>query len=291
MTAYKIPVLVTRFGDILSQCGIEDREARAMARLLVAHRLGVAPKELIMHLDQELEADDFRNDLNKLASGIPLQHVLGETCFMGLTFKCRPAAHVPRQDSEPLVEAAIELMRTHPGPVIADVCCGAGAYGLSLVRYLPKAQAALADLSAAAVELARENARLLGVYDRCGFAVGDLFAPLQEAGIRCDLIAVNPPYVKTDEIPSLPPQVRHDPPSSLDGGSDGLLFYRRIAKEAASVLAGHGWLLLEHGEDQQRPIIRLLEAQGFEVCLSIPDYGHRDRGLLARLKTENRPLN
>ena len=290
MTAYKIPVLVTRFGDLLQQCGIEEREARAMARQLVAFRLKVQPKELIMHLEKELEADDFRDDLNKLASGVPLQHVLGETCFMGLTFKCSPAAHVPRQDSEPLVEAAVELMRTHPGPIIADVCCGAGTYGLSLARYLPKAQVALTDLSAAAIELARENAKLIGVEDRCGFATGDLFAPLQEAGIRCDLITVNPPYVKTDEIPSLPPQVRRDPVSSLDGGVDGLLFYRRIVKEAPSVMADHGWLLLEHGEDQQQPICRLLESQGFEACVLIPDYGHRERGILARLKTAE-PLN
>ena len=159
MTAYKVPVLVTRFGDLLQQSGLEEREARSMARQLVAHRLQVAPKELIMHLDQELEADDFRDDLNKLASGVPLQHVLGETCFMGLTFKCSPAAHIPRQDSEPLVEAAIELMRTHPGPIIADVCCGAGTYGLSLARYLSKAQVALTDLSAAAIALARSPQR------------------------------------------------------------------------------------------------------------------------------------
>ncbi|MBR5429970.1 MAG: peptide chain release factor N(5)-glutamine methyltransferase [Firmicutes bacterium] len=290
MTAFKIPVLVTRFGDLLQQSGLEEREARSMARQLVAHRLGVAPKELIMHLDRELEADDFRDDLNKLAAGIPLQHVLGETGFMGLTFKCSPAAHVPRLDSEPLVECAIELMRTHPEPIIADVCCGAGTYGLSLARYLPKAQVALTDLSAAAIELARENARLIGVEDRCGFASGDLFAPLAEAGIRCDLIAVNPPYVPTEQIASLPPQVRCDPLSSLDGGNDGLFFYRRIVKEVPPVLADHGWLLLEHGEEQQEAVCRLLEQQGFEVCVRIPDYGHRDRGLLARLK-EDKPLH
>ena len=290
MTAYKIPVLVTRFGDLLQQCGIEEREARAMARQLVAFRLQVQPKELIMHLDKELEADDFRDDLNKLASGVPLQHVLGETCFMGLTFKCSPAAHVPRQDSEPLVEAAVELMRTHPGPIIADVCCGAGTYGLSLARFLPQSQVALTDLSPAAIALARENARLIGVEDRCGFADGDLFAPLQQAGIRCDLITVNPPYVPSAEIPYLPPQVRCDPVASLDGGDDGLFFYRRIAKEAPFVLADYGWLLLEHGEDQQQRICQLLEQQGFEVCVRIPDYGHRDRGILARLKSQQ-PLN
>lgn len=283
MTAYKIPVLVTRFGDLLQQSGLEEREARTMARCLVAHRLQVAPKELIMHLDRELEADDFREDLNKLASGVPLQHVLGETGFMGLTFKCTPAAHVPRLDSEALVECAIELMRTHPGPVIADVCCGAGTYGLTIARYLPQSQVALTDLSAAAIELARENARLIGVEERCGFAGGDLFAPLLEAGIRCDLITVNPPYVKSAEIPYLPPQVRFDPISSLDGGDDGLFFYRRIAKEAPPVLAENGWLLLEHGDDQQDQVCWLLETQGFEVCVRIPDYGHRPRGVLARL--------
>lgn len=286
MTLYKIPVLVTRFGDLLQQSGLEEREARAMARQLVAHRLQVAPKELIMHLDKELSADDFKDDLNKLASGVPLQHVLGETCFMGLTFKCTPAAHVPRQDSEVLVEAAIELMRTHPAPIIADVCCGAGTYGLTLARYLPHSQVALTDLSAAAIALARENARDFGVYDRCGFAEGDMFAPLLEAGLTFDLVTVNPPYVASGDIPGLPPQVRWDPVMSLDGGGDGLQFYRRIAKEAPSVLSQHGWLLLEHGDEQQQAVCHILEKQGFEICVRIPDYGRRDRGVLARMKED-----
>ena len=282
MTLTKVPSLVNAVTDALMAAGIDGREARFMSRGLVAHHLGLQPKQLIMHMEDRLEAAELQDDINKLCSGIPLQHVIGETCFMGLTFKCSPAAHVPRLDSEPLLEAAIELMKSHPGPVIADVCCGGGTYGLTLARFLPKSQVALADLSPAAVELCRENARRLGVEDRCGFAVGDLFRPLSAAELSCDLITVNPPYIPTAQLPGLPPQVRRDPPTSLDGGADGLLFYGRIAKEAPPLLAPHGWLLLEHGDEQQEAVCRLLEKQGWEICVKMQDYGHRDRGVLAR---------
>ena len=262
--------------------GIPRDEAHSMMRLLAADTLNLPLRELAFHmLDEADTATQRAIDMlaQRLLEGEPLQYVLGETEFMALPFRCSPCALIPRMDSEVLVERAIALLRNQESPQIADVCCGSGAYGLALAYYLPTATVLCCDISAEALALAEENACLLQVNQRVRFRCGDLLEPLRGQQ-NLDLIVCNPPYVCSRQIATLERHVQREPRLALDGGADGLDFYRRLCYDIASFLRPAGWLLLEHGDEQQKDIENILRHSGLQQIEEIQDYGHRDRGLL-----------
>lgn len=264
----------------LSYSGIDEHEARSITRLLLSHKLGIPSSELPLHQQDGLDKSAVEEELTRLKAGEPLQYLLGETEFMGLPIICTPSALIPRGDSEVVAEAAIGLMAGYDNPLIADICTGSGAYALALAEHLPAAEIWAVDIDAEALELAQHNAARLNLQDRIIFCEGDLLQPLQESCRSFDLIVSNPPYVSSGDLLLLPPQVQHEPAIALDGGADGLYFYRRLAADAGAFLTNQGLLLVEHGADQAEAVREIMESGGFYRLRLINDYGRHQRGSL-----------
>ena len=174
------------------------------------------------------------------AQGEPLQYILGKWEFMGLPFYTRPCALIPRQDTETLCEEALSI----GGRTLLDLCCGTGCIGVSLAK-LGGFEVTFGDISPDCIDLARENAALNGVAG--SFVLTDMFGNISGS---YDMICVNPPYIPTSELASLQAEVKREPRLALDGGADGLDFYRRIARDYATHLSPGGHMLLEVGIGQ-----------------------------------------
>lgn len=207
----------------------------------------------------------------------PLQYILGETEFMGRRFLARPGALIARNDTELL--AGLALQRLPRGGRALDLCTGSGALAVTLALSAPGATVDAADVSEEALSLARDNARLHGA--NVNFLLGDLFAPC--AGRRYAMICCNPPYIRRGELAGLQKEVRFEPALALDGGEDGLDFYRRIALGAPAHLIPGGWLLLEFGEGQAEAIERLLDPC-FDEIRVYHDMAGLPRAMQARRK-------
>ena len=220
----------------LEEAGIA--EAALDARLLLEYVCHTDRNELIVHSDRvrsDMEEQFYRMLIEKRASRVPLQHIMGEQEFMGLCFRVSEHTLIPRQDTEILVEEA--LRRLSDGMRILDMCTGSGCILLSLLKYSNECEGIGIDISGKALAVARENAERLGL--DAVFLEGDLFSPLGEFISRrttdrlFDMIVSNPPYIESAVIETLMPEVRdHEPLAALDGGEDGLFFYRRIIAEA-----------------------------------------------------------
>lgn len=262
--------------------GIDKNEAASIARILLCHKLGIKLSALPLHYQDEMELANIEPELLRLKDGEPLQYVIGETEFMGLVIACTPSALIPRGDSEVVAELAISLMRDIEKPLIADVCTGSGAYALALASFLPKAELWAVDIDAAALTLARQNAARLGLSNRICFLEGDLLSPLQELNLRFNMLVSNPPYISSNDLLSLPKQVQSEPAIALDGGADGLYFYRRLAADTAELLLDCGYLLMEHGADQADDVAAIMQQAGFKIIQQVEDYGHNPRGLLVQ---------
>ena len=180
--------------------------------------------------------------LKRRLAGEPVQYIL--------EFYVDRRVLIPRQDTETLCEAALAFLRDRAAPRVLDLCAGSGAIGLSLAKLCPQARVTLADVSADAGAVMEENRRRLGV--EAEIVRGDLFAPV--AGQRFDLIACNPPYIRTGELDGLQAEVQREPRLALDGGADGLAFYRRIAATYQDHLAAGGALFLEIGWDEAEAV-------------------------------------
>lgn len=266
----------------LTNSGMEAAEAASVAKILLAHKLEVSLPQFPLHYNDILQPEDIAEDLERLRAGEPLQYIIGESEFMGLTIHCTPSALIPRGDSEVVAERAIQLMHDLPAPRIADICTGCGAYALALAAHLPQARLWAVDISAEALDLARRNAQHLQLSDRITFVEGDLLQPLLGSGLKLDLLVSNPPYIPSSELPHLPQQVRREPAIALDGGADGLYFYRRLAADAARLLKEGGLMLMEHGCDQAEDIAQIMSQAGWQSLEIIKDYGGHQRGTLVR---------
>jgi release factor glutamine methyltransferase len=254
------------------------------ARLLVGHALGLDHAALIAHSARRLTAADAAALDAMLARRLahePVARILGTKEFWSLSLRITPAVLVPRPETETLVEAVLAVAERARPLRIADLGVGSGAILLALLSELPAAFGVGTDRDPRALDAARENASRLGLAARAGFVACDFGAAL--AG-GCDVVVSNPPYIRTDEIATLAPDVRdHDPPAALDGGPDGLAAYRAIAADAARLLAAGGWLAVEIGADQSEAVAALLAAHGL-VLAGAPrhDLAGRPRAIVAR---------
>ena len=264
---------------ILAGAGIP--EADLDARLLLEEVCGTSRNDLLVHGDKELSAgqeeavDAF---VARRARHIPLQQLTGVQNFMGLDFKVNEHVLIPRQDTEILVE---EVMRQlHDGMRLLDMCTGSGCILISLLHYSNHCTGVGIDISDAALAVARENARkLLGEDARVGFLQSDLFSRIGEKpGEKFDIIVSNPPYIPSSVIPSLMPEVReHEPLDALDGGEDGMDFYRRIIGQSGAYLVRGGKLFFEIGYDQAEAVQALLLKSGYQEVTVVQDYAGLDR--------------
>ena len=261
---------------------VSGDEAKREAKLIIAHLLAIKPQQLLLHWRDEIDQQKLWQIIEQRQQHQPLQYILGEQEFMGLPFTVTQVVLIPRGDSERPVEAAIELLRDMPQPMIADICCGCGAYAVSLAYYLPQSRLMAVDISRDALAVAEINAERNGVASRIRFIEGDLLQPLAEKLHFFDMIISNPPYVRTADISGLSQEVQQEPFRALDGGGDGLSFYRRLAAAAGPLLKDGGWLIIEHGYDQAEAVSRILKDSGWLIDRLIVDYGGNARAIVAR---------
>ena len=253
----------------LFAAGIE--EAAEEARLLFSHFTGLAPAALFgsdpVCTDPALEEAVLRREGRE-----PLAYILGEAPFYRSLLAVSPAVLVPRADTERLVELAVA--RLPRGARFCDLCTGSGAIAVTVLSERPDTVAVATDISAAALAVARENAVRLGVLDRLTLLEADLLATPPECGF--DAILSNPPYIPSSVVATLSPEVGHEPALALDGGEDGLVFYRRLLSLADRLNEG-GFLLLECGYDQKEDMERL-SAEYHLRMEPFYDYGKNFRG-------------
>jgi release factor glutamine methyltransferase len=230
------------------------------ARWIAEDVMGLTRQELVFEGDRAIPRHQlYRLEamLDRRAAGEPVQYILGNADFMGLRFRVDGAVLIPRQDTETLVEATLIELRQRPGrPALLDLCAGSGCVGLSLASLAPNARITLADVSHEALEIARANQKNLGV--KVELRQGDLFNAVGRE--RFDIIASNPPYIPTGELSGLQRELRFEPRIALDGGVDGLDFYRRIAEGAADHLNPGGAVFLEVGIHEAQPVLDLVKA-------------------------------
>lgn len=259
--------------SILKKAGIE--EASLDARLLLEEICDTDRTALYAHGDKELSPEQEKQYLewiNLRAKRIPLQHILGETEFMGLTFLVNEDVLCPRPDTEVLVEEVLKHL--HDGMRILDIGTGSGCILLSLLHYSNDCRGVGADISGKALRIAKENAERLSIEQVC-FVESDLFEKVEG---QFEIIVSNPPYIKSGDIENLMPEVRdHDPYAALDGGTDGLFFYREITEKAKDYLPGGGMLFYEIGYDQGEAVRRIMEESGFREVEVIKDFSGLDR--------------
>ena len=194
----------------------------------------------------------FNSQAARLMAREPLQYIQGKASFMGHEFIVRPPVLIPRADTETLCEQALRQVK--PGFRVLDLCCGSGCLGIAVKLSYPACDVWASDVSPEAVALTRENAQRLGAEIQA--VRGDLFEPL--SGLMFDLVLCNPPYIKTDDLPHLQPEVLKEPALALDGGPDGLHFYRRVLREIGAFLVPGGSLLFEVGDGQMEDVAALL---------------------------------
>ena len=234
----------------------------------------------------EENADRYIDCIRRRAAHIPLQHITGEQEFMGYPFCVNEHVLIPRQDTEILVEEAIQVMR--PKMKVLDMCTGSGCIVLSILKmcrekyYMTDLQGIGADVSEEALKVARENGRRLGV--PVTWIQSDLFAKIPEEE-KYDVIVSNPPYIETAVIDTLQEEVRlHDPYIALDGKEDGLYFYRRIISEAGKYLKTQGKLMFEIGCDQAEAVEELMKNAGYEQIIVKKDLAGLDRVVYGTLQ-------
>lgn len=204
----------------------------------------------------------------------PLQYILQEQSFLGHTFHVDGRVLIPRPETELLAERAIDALRGKgPGTSALDLCCGSGCIAVSMALAVPDATVHACDLSDGALDVTRRNAEALGA--SVTLHQGDLLDAV--SSLTFDVIVSNPPYIPTADCEALQQEVMREPSMALNGGADGLDFYRRIAREAPARLNPGGVLLLEVGYDQAEAVIRLLEGAGFRDCRAHEDYQHIQR--------------
>ena len=272
---------------ILEQAGLPD--AALDARFLLEEVCGTNLQTLLVFPEKKVteeEVNQYRAFIQRRKDREPTAMILGEWDFMGLTFRLNKSTLIPEQDTEVLVETALEELKRRglgEAPLrILDLCTGSGCILLSLLHELRNAGGLGTDLSEEALEAARENAVRLGSQERAAFRQGDLWEPVGDE--RFDLIVSNPPYVPTEVIPTLEPEVRcGEPYAALDGGEDGLVFYRRIMREAAGHLKPSGIIIVESGFDEAPQIAALMQEQKLRGIRTVKDYGGLDRVVLGTL--------
>ena len=261
---------------------------RLNAELLLAHTLGCQRIELYTQFEKDLPAetvDAFRERVRRRGAREPLQHILGRTEFHSAEIRCDSRALVPRQETECVVDEAVRLLRGLGEPLVADIGCGTGCLAIALAKAASSARVIATDISLDALEVAYDNVAAHGLTDRVRLVAGDLCAPLLVEGLAAqfDLVMTNPPYVKSDEIEGLQPEVRdHDPRLALDGGPDGLRFYRRLFDEAPGLMKPGAAMVLELPDQGQAEVKRVAESSGWTQLVLTEDMAGIARVLTAR---------
>lgn len=262
-------------------------DASIDARLLLAHVLNYDRVGLLIHGNEELELDTYvkYNQLIELRiNGIPLQHILGEQDFMGITFKVNQDTLVPRRETEELVELALGLLSEKKEQIVIDIGTGSGCIPIALASFNKSVSCLGIDISASALKIAKSNGEMNHVDKQITWILSDLFQEISnEYYNHVDMIISNPPYIKTEDIETLMVEVKeHEPRMALDGGEDGLVFYRRICNQGKRFLKKEGYILFEIGHDQKESVVNILKENGYKNLGYKKDLSGLDRIVYAQ---------
>ncbi len=278
--------IIQRSTEFLARKGVDS--PRLQIELLLAHVLQVPRLKLYLDFNRALSSSQvemLRGLVQRRAAREPLQHIMGSTSFCGLEIRVTPAVLVPRPETELLAERAWQFLNERASGSemrVLDFGTGSGCLAVSIATKVPFAELHAIDISEAALKIARENAERLQVSDRVHFHAGDGFAALPPK-MEFDLLVSNPPYIPSGEIAELQPEVReHDPRLALDGGVDGLDFYRRLAVEGARFLAKDGQLMVEFGDGQEPALLQIFVEPNWTIKSVEEDYSKRPRILIAK---------
>lgn len=248
--------------------------AKLDAILLLEHVLEVDRVYILIHGDEVMSKTAYglyKDMVTRRKKGKPLQYIIGHTEFMGLTFKVNEHVLIPRQDTEILVEEAMKCIDEHPITHILEVGTGSGCIPISICAKYSHIKVTTVDISQEALEVARENAKYHGVDDRITCIHSNVFEHINKDE-RYDLIISNPPYIKADDIAGLMREVRnHEPISALDGGTDGLDFYRRISQDSIEIASDECYIFYEVGHNQSIEVKEILENVGYKDVGIIKD--------------------
>lgn len=285
---WKLLELLTWTSQYLSERGFEN--PRLNVEQLLAQTLGFNRIDLYLNVDKPLiasELSQFKALLKRRLRHEPLQYILGRTEFMSLPFRIAPGVLIPRPETEILVESVLaEAKGRFPDqqPVTClDIGTGSGNVAVALARYWPDLTVTAIDINSAGLALAQENARSNGVAERIRFQLLDFLAPDRQSHFseKFQVVVANPPYIASAEIPSLPPEVRdYEPRQALDGGVDGLNFYRKIALELKALLHPDGFAAFEIGYQQAPAIQQLFQHHGLGFTRVRQDLAGKDRIIL-----------
>lgn len=267
---------IQKGADFLARKDVES--ARLNAELLLAHLLNLQRLRLYLQFERKLtdaESDQFRELLVRRGKREPLQHITGSTSFCGLQIAVTNAALVPRPETELLAEQAWSFLKKIEQPSFLEIGAGTGCVSLAIAQNVPAAKGVAIEISQEAFELAKKN---LG--EKVDLRLGSFFEPVRGEE-RFDAIVSNPPYIPSAEIETLSPEVRdHDPRAALDGGTDGLDFYRGFAAQAGAFLNANGRLFLEFGDGQAAALENLFAGAGWKTEV-LTDLSKRPRILVA----------
>lgn len=259
----------------LQDAKIEDAEWDALC--LMEHFCAVSPSLLRAAPDRDYESADLEDAVSRRLAQEPLQYILGEWEFYRQKYEVSPDCLIPRADTEILVETAIRLLPR--GAHFADLCTGSGCIAVSTLAERPDTRAVALEKFPATLALAQRNALKNGVAERFVGVLADVLSPspLLDEHAPFDAILSNPPYIPTSDIAALAPEVHAEPAAALDGGEDGLLFYRSILQNYTPLLKKDGFFLFEIGFDQADDLLLLGKAQNFAHIRVLRDLGGRDR--------------
>ena len=281
-----------RLMDVLKQAAIflknnEIEEARLNAERLLSHVLGIARMDLYLQFERPLSPDErnaYKILLKRRANHEPLQHIIGETEFMSLPFKVTPVVLIPRPETELLVEKAMDeiknLFGTERKIGCLDIGTGCGNIAVSLAHYMQGTTIWAIDVDKAALTIARENARKNGINESIHFLQIDATQKdfSQKIGKRFDVVVSNPPYVSESEFENLPLEIKEfEPKRALDGGKDGLQFYRALSPCLNDLMKESGVALFEIGANQAENVIQIFSVNFTGKIQIIRDYAQRDR--------------
>ena len=260
-------------------------EPNIKARLIMQYVLN-KPREYLLVYDKSIlmlrQEVNYFKAIKKLCQGIPIQHITHRQEFMKMTFYVDENVLIPRQDTETLVEEVIKISKKVGAKKILDLCTGSGAIAVSLAKYIEKSQITAVDISKKALNVAKMNAKNNEVENKITFVESDLFNNIKKE--KYDIIVSNPPYIKKEVLKKLDKEVQKEPKIALDGGYDGLDFYRKIINKAEEYLKFNGYLCFEIGYDQKEDVEDLLKnEEKYTNIQCIKDLCDNDRVIIAKL--------
>lgn len=266
------------------QLNNEIEDSNIILKILVERVFKIKKEQIVLFWDNELKEEDiqsFFRDIKKINEGVPVQYITNTQEFMKLNFYVDENVLIPQPDTEILVEEVIKYYKNTECKVL-DLCTGSGAIGISLAKFIDNSKVTASDISIKALQIAKLNAEKNLVHKKMEFIESDLFQGIESR--KFDVIVSNPPYIKTSEISKLDIQVQKEPHIALDGGNDGLFFYKIIVENANKFLNKSGRLFLEIGYDQKDDVINLLKSTNiYKNIYSKKDLGGNDRIIVAEL--------